>query len=273
MPFKYFEGEAHIRTYNKFRPSPPNSLTSKVIEFTKEKVPLPLQLAVDVGCGSGQSTEVLAPFFKNILGFDSSYQIIIEARKRCRYTNISYRTCPGENMDLEDGTVDLVTVGQAVHWFDIPKFYMETNRVLKSKGVLAVYGYNLPIPMYKDNMKVQTLVQKYYTDVLGDYTLPQSRLAYLNNYKSKEFNEVNFIEGGQMLRNDDCVVETEGTLCDIIGYIKSWSAFQNYAKQKGEQRAKLLLEQFKNEFNSLVKDPFCSLQIKFNYFLLLGRKL
>ncbi|EEB17383.1 conserved hypothetical protein [Pediculus humanus corporis] len=91
MSFKYFEAESHISTYNKFRPIPPKSLIEKIIEFTKrEKVLEPFELAVDVGCGSGQSTEVLSPFFKRVIGIDSSDLIIEEARKKCHCLNVFY---------------------------------------------------------------------------------------------------------------------------------------------------------------------------------------
>ena len=49
-------------------------------------------------------------------------------------------------MPFEDSSVSLVTACQAVHWFDIPKFYNESWRILKPSGLLAVYGYELTKP-------------------------------------------------------------------------------------------------------------------------------
>ena len=52
---------------------------------------------------------------------------------------------PGETLNVEDSSIDLLTVCQAVHWFDLDTFYKEVKRVLKPNGVLALYGYFTPI--------------------------------------------------------------------------------------------------------------------------------
>lgn len=41
-----------------------------------------------------------------------------------------------------EGSIDLITVAQAIHWFDLPRFYSVVNRLLrKPGGVLAIWGY------------------------------------------------------------------------------------------------------------------------------------
>lgn len=57
-----------------------------------------MELGVDIGCGSGQSTEILAPYFKKVIGFDPSEQIIAQARKKCKIPNVTYRL---ENMPVQ----------------------------------------------------------------------------------------------------------------------------------------------------------------------------
>lgn len=63
-------------------------------------------------------------------------------------------------MDLDNETVDLITVGQALHWLDVSKFYKEVERVLKKKGILAVYGYGLPVVVCEGNSSLATIVEK-----------------------------------------------------------------------------------------------------------------
>ena len=48
-----------------------------------------------------------------------------------------------EHSGLSDHSADLITVAQAIHWFNFDVFYAEVRRVLKPKGCLAVIGYGL----------------------------------------------------------------------------------------------------------------------------------
>ena len=55
---------------------------------------------------------------------------------------IEYKTGYSEKLDfLEDNSVDLVTSGQAAHWFDYPKFWKELTRVVRPGGSVCLYGY------------------------------------------------------------------------------------------------------------------------------------
>lgn len=47
-------------------------------------------------------------------------------------------------MSCLNNSVQLVTASQSAHWFDLTKFFSETERVLSPGGVLAIYGYSLP---------------------------------------------------------------------------------------------------------------------------------
>lgn len=49
-------------------------------------------------------------------------------------------------------------MSQAIHWFDIPKFYSEADRILKSKGVLAIFGYCLPV--IEGSAEMEKLIEK-----------------------------------------------------------------------------------------------------------------
>lgn len=211
------------------------------------------------------------------MGVDPSDQIIGEARRKNEKENVSYRTSSAESIEaVDDGSVTVLTAGQSIQWFDLEKFYQQANRLLCKDGVLAVYGYHLPIPVIGgEEEKFGALVEKYYSEVLGDYIFPESRKVYLENYKSKEFNQVPFVENQKMIREDNFCAEIDTTLEGVVGYIASWSAFQNYRKQLGEKQGEILLKNFENEFKSLVKPTELLLKtfkVKFNYFLLLGRK-
>ena len=70
----------------------------------------------------------------------------------------TFRVGPSETLDLEDNSVDLVTCCQAIHWFDIPKFYKETDRVLRPQnGIVAIYGYHLTGPSPVSNLTLEQI--------------------------------------------------------------------------------------------------------------------
>ena len=95
------------------------------------------QLAVDVGCGTGQSARPLADHFAHVHAYDISEAMLAEAGS---YPHVRYRLVPAENLPDWDGCADLVISGLAFHWFDQERFLQEAWRILHPGGVLAVYN-------------------------------------------------------------------------------------------------------------------------------------
>ena len=152
MAIRLFEGEEHARFYAEYRPVYPDTLYEKIFEYcsvgTYDKSPS--DVAVDIGCGPGQSTWPLCRYFRQVIGSDiSEYQITCAKSKTAgadgkAYGNITFRVGPGEDLSfLEDSSVDLITVAQALHWLDRDAFYTQVKRVLKPNGVFAAYGYGV----------------------------------------------------------------------------------------------------------------------------------
>ena len=76
MAFRLFEDADHAKLYSKFRPTYPADLIDFVVTFCKDKIQQPTKspalLAIDVGCGPGQSTLLFANHFDKVIGFDIS---------------------------------------------------------------------------------------------------------------------------------------------------------------------------------------------------------
>ncbi|MBC7806813.1 MAG: class I SAM-dependent methyltransferase [Akkermansiaceae bacterium] len=110
-----------------------------VIDKIRETVPLafPVANALDVGCGTGQSTVALRGIADSVIGIDASPDMLSMALVG---DNIRYVAAPAENIPSPDGVFDLVTVSLAFHWFDRPAFFGETRRVLRENGWLAIYN-------------------------------------------------------------------------------------------------------------------------------------
>jgi SAM-dependent methyltransferase len=92
----------------------------------------------EAGCGSGQASRGLAPYFAQVHATDPSAAQIAQATAP---GNVRFAVEPGERCHLPDASVDAVCVAQALHWFDRAAFFIECERVLRPGGVLVAWGY------------------------------------------------------------------------------------------------------------------------------------
>ncbi|CAL1273065.1 unnamed protein product [Larinioides sclopetarius] len=100
MTSTLFAGAKHAQIYAKYRPSPPKSLIKSIIEYLKLKRDPPFKKAIDVGCGSGQSTVVLSPYFETVIGLDISEAQIECAKKFNSSRNIEYNIYMRTNLAI-----------------------------------------------------------------------------------------------------------------------------------------------------------------------------
>ncbi|MCJ8323682.1 MAG: methyltransferase domain-containing protein [Rhizobiales bacterium] len=97
---------------------------------------------LDIGCGTGILTRQLKAALPgaHIQGCDINSDMIAKAKQSS--VGIHYFENVAEDLPFDADQLDLITVGQAVHWFDRPKFYPEVLRVLKQGGTLALVENN-----------------------------------------------------------------------------------------------------------------------------------
>ena len=84
---------------------------------------------------------------------------------------------------LPDASVSLITVAQALHWFDLERFFTEAKRVLEPGGVLAVWAYGIN---QVEGEAVNQFVQEYYSSTVGPYWPPERTLVE-DGYRSIPF--------------------------------------------------------------------------------------
>lgn len=116
--------------YARFRPEYPDALARFLAELSTAR-----ERAVDVGCGNGQLAVQLATHFGEVVGLDPSTDQIANSTA---HEHVRYICAPAENIPLPDHCVDLVTAAQAVHWFDLPRFYDEVRRIGRKDVVVAL---------------------------------------------------------------------------------------------------------------------------------------
>lgn len=171
-------------------------------------------LAWDCGTGNGQAAVRLADYFEKVYATDISAAQLEKARP---HKNIQYEKSSETSTILEDESVDLVTVAQAVHWFDLEKFYEETNRVLRQQGVIALWGYGF---ISAADEKVDRVFQKLGREILEEYW-------------DKNVNKIWSGYGTLVFPYDEIVspafvLETEWSRDQFINYVSSWSAAQKF---------------------------------------------
>jgi SAM-dependent methyltransferase len=129
----HFSG--HAASYAAFRPRYPEALFDFLAAACERR-----RHAWDCGTGNGQTALSLAGRFARVTATDASAAQIGAATP---HPQVVYRVARAEDSGLEDGSVDLVTVAQALHWFDVDAFFSEVLRTLVPGGVLAVWSYGL----------------------------------------------------------------------------------------------------------------------------------
>jgi SAM-dependent methyltransferase len=198
--------------YAAFRPRYPDAL----FQFLAREAPSRDE-AWDAGTGSGQAAVGLARHFLHVTATDASAAQIQQATPDPR---ISYRVAAAEASGLETATVDLVTAAQALHWFDRPRFWAEARRVLRPRGVVAVWTYT----MFEIAPPIDQIVRRFYSDVVGPYWPPERRITEAR-YQTIEFPFAEFAA-------PDFVIEQQMTLDDVAGYIRTWSATRGFLREQ-----------------------------------------
>ncbi|XP_069052350.1 putative methyltransferase DDB_G0268948 [Lepisosteus oculatus] len=236
MAHRLFEGKEHASAYRKYRISLSEELVNCILTFLHEKKGKPFVLAVDVGCGSGQSTASLAPHFQEVVGTDISPAQLEEARGQSHPPNVSFRNCPAEELPLEDGCADLVTAVSAAHWFDRPRFLQEAHRVLKPRGCLALLNYSTDMELHYGDCSGRLIeVCREFYDALRPYRSPvlgsNSSTLYEEMYDSLPYPEKEWLNG--------ITVRRFMPLSSYMGWIESFSSYQALLKEDPEAAGSL----------------------------------
>jgi SAM-dependent methyltransferase len=233
--------------YAAYRPDYPAALFDWLAGLCSEHA-----TAWDCATGSGQAALGLAPHFSHVVATDASAKQIHHA---IPHPPIDYRVAPAEASGLAERSVDLVTVAQAAHWFDLPRFYAEVARVLKPGGVIALWGYGrMVLPGNMDEP-----FRRFYADTVGPYWPPERALID-DAYRSLDFP---FAE----IEAPAFSIEVAWTLPRLLDYLSTWSAVRRYR----ETNERDPLPALRTELESGWGDPAMSRQLAWPLFLRVGR--
>jgi SAM-dependent methyltransferase len=199
--------------YRRYRPRYPRALFQWLASISPARA-----VAWDCGTGNGQAATGLAEDFDRVFATDPSTNQLAEAEPHPR---VEYRCAPAEASGLEGAAVDLAVVAQALHWFDLSRFYAEASRVLRPGGLLAVWCYGL----MEIEPAVDRVVRHFYEDVVGPYWPPQRRHIE-TGYRSLPFPFPELVP-------PRFAMTAEWSLDELAGYVATWSPIKIFQEQRG----------------------------------------
>lgn len=198
--------------YCQYRPRYPQALFAYLASVCDRR-----QRAWDCATGTGQAATGLAEYFPGVIATDASDTQVRSAEKR---ENIDYRLAPAERSGIENESIDLITVAQAIHWFDLDAFRNEVERVLRRGGILAVWSYGLP----STSPDIDRVVNHLYGPVLDQFWPGERRLIEAG-YKDIDFPY-------EKIDTPAFAMSSKWALAGLVGYLNTWSAVKKYIEQR-----------------------------------------
>lgn len=209
MDFKdHFSTQA--ADYARYRPDYPQELYDFILLNVRSS-----DAAWDCGTGNGQVAVELANYFEDVMGTDPSASQIANA---IAIENVTYSVASAESSGLPSQYFDVITVGQAIHWFNFEAFYAEVHRVAKPGALLMVWGYGLTTI----NPAVDEVVNDFYNNIVGAYWPPERK------YLDEEYHKIPF--PFKKIAVPPMHMYQQWGLNDLVGYLSTWSSVQAYIK-------------------------------------------
>jgi ubiquinone/menaquinone biosynthesis C-methylase UbiE len=213
------------QNYAAFRPESP----AAIFDFLYSLVHA-FNTAWDCGTGNGQVALKLAERFKLVYGTDiSEEQLNLAPRK----DNILYHKERAEQTTLPAKSIDLITVAQAIHWFDFDPFYAEVNRVAKPGAIIAVWTYtNLKL-----TAEINEVLDHFYNNITHAYWNKERR------YVDGAYQTIPF--PFQEIPTPVFSITRHMTMEQVLGYLGTWSGVRNYIRQEGKDPIELIRDDIK----------------------------
>lgn len=224
--------QSHFATiagqYAAFRPSYDPKLLRDLVALTgHQTLPAPI-IALDVAAGSGQATMHLAEYAQTVFASDLAPNQIASMPHHPRIHRYVARA---ETSGLPDHSVDLITVAQAMHWFDVDAFHREVHRILKPNGIIAVWTYAL----LSGTPALTDIINQIYLHTTPWW--PADRVHVDNHYANLAFPYrcIDFTPPPMIMQY---------TLEQLLGYLRTWSGVQRYQKDQGHDPVALFVDAF-----------------------------
>lgn len=201
--------------YRKFRPEYPEALFKYLSSLTSEH-----KLAWDAATGSGQAASRLSNYYESVVASDIDQKQLDVAQA---IDNVKYYCWPSERTEIESDSVDLITVAQAVHWFELDAFYQEAKRVGKNGAIIAVWGYSDT----QITPEIDHITLRFTDEILSMKYWPKENYHVKTQYRELifPFQKIDVPEIFSITKELD--------YSQLIGYFNSFSGTKIYEKKNG----------------------------------------
>ncbi|GFR89928.1 methyltransferase domain family [Elysia marginata] len=256
-----YSDSSQVEHYAKYRPRYSEEVFQYIVDYCKETTP-ELNLCVDVGCGSGQSTIGFAKHLKKVIGVDISKHQIYHAPKHL--PNVEFKVSSAEKLPfIESASVDLWSSAESFNYMPEKETFAEADRVLKPGGTLVIFGY---VGLSSKEKPINDAIRKIMFKLLP-YWPKESKATF------EKFKDVKLPYSGWM-RNDEMKKHQKMTIEDFKGLWKSFYAFVAYQEAHSD---KDVLGEFEKDLRDAYIQVFGPTEemifdISSDIFILIGRK-
>lgn len=200
--------------YRRWRPVYPDAL----FDWLRAQAPCG-DLAWDCATGNGQAAVAAARCFARVVATDASAAQIGAAE---HHPKVEYSVAPAEASPLGNNSASLVTVAQALHWFDIDRFHSEAQRVLQPGGVIAEWGYGLA----QIDPDIDRAVRRFSEETVGPWWPPE-RAIVESGYADVPF-------PFDPIDAPPFAMTARWDLRHFLAYLGTWSSVSGYRRANGE---------------------------------------
>ncbi len=213
------------KDYALFRPESPR----EVFDFLYSHVKI-FDRAWDCGTGNGQVAVTLADRFNTVYGTDISEDQLAHAQQK---DNVIYRKERSELTTFADQTFDLITVAQAIHWFDFQPFYKDVRRVAKPGALFAAWTYSL----LRLSPELNAVIDHFYMNITHKYWDKE------RDYVDAHYKTIPF--PFEEITAPEIKIVKSYTMEQLIGYLRTWSGVRHYMKQEQKDPTDLIVSDLK----------------------------
>ncbi|MBO0360084.1 class I SAM-dependent methyltransferase [Hymenobacter sp. BT186] len=236
---------AQAAQYARYRIDYPPALYEFLLAHTSHR-----ERAWDCATGNGQVAAVLAEHFEHVAATDISEAQLAQAPQRA---TITYQVSPAERTPFPATSVDLITVAQAVHWFDAAAFNQEVRRVARPGATVAEWGYGL----VQVHETIDPLVRQFYAGTMRPYW-DENRWHIDDEYARIPF-------PFEAVQHAHFQVRRQWSAEWFLNYLRTWSSVVQYEKQHGQDPVLLIADELTARWGPAERE------IVFPVFLRLGR--